>query len=96
MGILRKLPAARDQKAPRHPEVNQENETGSEPNNHILATSFDRDDSLVLELSLDNPRIEGARQAFVEDANGSERPAGEDRRQLAPDRLDLGKLRHAT
>jgi hypothetical protein len=60
--------------------VNQENETGIESDNEILAASLDRVDPLAFELSLDDARIDRARQALIEDPNGSKRPAGEDRR----------------
>jgi hypothetical protein len=76
--------------------VNQENETAFEPDNYILATSIDGCDSLAFELSGDLPGVEGTRQAFVEDLDRHECPAGEDRRQLGPDRLDLGQLGHVS
>jgi hypothetical protein len=74
--------------------VNQQNETAFEPDNYILATSIDRRDVLPLELSGDLPRIEGTRQPLVEDLDRLKRSAGEDRRQLSPDGLDLGELGH--
>jgi hypothetical protein len=74
--------------------VNQENETGSESNNDILAASLDRGDPLSLEPGLDEPRVDRARQTLVEDSDGTERTAGEDRRQLGSNRFDLGQLRH--
>ena len=96
MGIFRKPPAWRNQKAPRHPEVNQENETAFEPDNYILATSIDGRDTLALELSRHLPGIERTSQPFVEDLDRDERPAGEDRRQLGLDRLDLGQFGHVS
>jgi hypothetical protein len=94
MGVIRKLPEQRNQEAPRHPEVNQQNQTAFEPDNYILASSIDGRDLLAFELSGDLPGIEGTRQAFVENLDRDELPAGEDRRQLGPDRLDFGQLGH--
>jgi hypothetical protein len=94
MGIVRKLPARRDQKASRHPEVNQQDETILEPDNYILATSIDRCDALLFEPSRDLPGIEGARQPLVEDLDRHECSAGEDRRQLRFDGLYLWQLGH--
>ena len=96
MRIDRKLSSTGDQEAPRHPEVNQENETGIESYNQILAASFDCGDPLAFQLRLDDTGVDRACQPLVEDTNGPERPAGEDSRQLAADRLDLGQLRHVT
>ena len=96
MSVILELIAVCEQEAPRHPEVNEKNETGVESNNQILAASLDRVDPLALELSLDQARVDRACQTLVEDPNGAEGPAGEDRRQLSPHRLDLGQFRHAT
>jgi hypothetical protein len=94
MGVFRKLPAQRDQEAPSHPEVNQENETAFEPDNYIFATSIDGCDALAFELSGDLLGVERTGEPFVQDLDRDERAAGEDRRQLRLDRLDLGQLRH--
>jgi hypothetical protein len=94
MGIGRKLPVRRDQEAPRHPEVNQQDETTLEPDNYILATPIDGLDALAFESCGHLPRIERARESLVEDLDRSERTAGEDRRQLGSDGLDLGQLGH--
>jgi len=75
--------------------VNQQDETTLEPDNYILATSIDRCDPLPLELRSDLTRVEGTRKPLVEDLDRTERPAGEDRRQLSSDGLDLGQLGHA-
>jgi hypothetical protein len=75
--------------------VNQQDEIGVEPDNHILATSIDRRDALTFELGLHDSRIDWTRQPLVEDLDRCKCPAGEDRRQLGPDGLDLGQLRHA-
>jgi hypothetical protein len=95
MGICRELPVRRNEKAPRHSEVNQQDETAFEPDNYIVATSIDRCDPPALELSGYLAGVEGAREPFVEDLDRLERSVGEDRRQLGSDRLDLGQLGHA-
>ncbi len=75
--------------------MNQENETPFEPDNYILATAIDDLDSLTLEPGSNLPRIEGAREPFVRDLDRFERSAGEDRRQLSSNGLDLGQFGHA-
>jgi hypothetical protein len=75
--------------------VNEQDETTLEPDNYILATAIDGSDALALELSGDLARVERSCQPLVEDVDGSELAAGEDRRQLGSDRLDLGQLGHA-
>ena len=94
MGIVRKVSTRCHQETPRHPEVYKQNETAFEPDNYILATSIDSRDPLALELGGDLPGVEGTSQAFVEYLDRGELPAGEDRRQLGLDRLDLGQLGH--
>ncbi len=58
MGIGWQLPAATDQEAPRHPEVNQQEKIGVEADNYILSPSIDGLDALALEPSFDHSRIE--------------------------------------
>jgi len=95
MGIGWQLPTVCNQKGPRHPEVNEQNEIRIEPDNHLLATSIDGPDTLAFELGLDESRIDRTREPLVEDLDRFERPAGEDRRQLSSDGLDLGEFGHA-
>ena len=80
--------------APRHPEVNQENATGLEPNNQILAAAFERRDAFTLELCCDRDWLERAHQSRVVDLDLLEAPADDVRLERETDRLDLGKLRH--
>ena len=70
MGVGRQPPRRSNQKAPRHPEVNQENETSLEPDNQILAAALDGGDALALELEqppgeVDRPRQPPSRIATV-------------------------------
>jgi hypothetical protein len=81
-------------KAPRHPEVNQENTTRLEPNNQILASPLDRGDRLPLELCRDLAGIVGTRESRVRDLDSLERAADEVRLESGADRLDLGQLGH--
>ena len=80
--------------APRHPEVNQENSTGFEPNNQILAAAIERRDALTLELGGDGDRLERADEPRVVDLDPLERAAHDVRFERETDRLDLGKLGH--
>ena len=95
MEILRKVSVGSDQEAPRHPEVNQENETALETDNQILAAPLHGGDSTSFEQADDVLEIHRAREPLVEDLDRFERPAGEDRRQLSSDGLDLGEFGHA-
>ena len=90
MGVVGKLPGRRAKEAPRHPEVNQEDETTFEPDNYIFAAAFDPRDTLALQLSRHQPGVDRARQPLVEDFDRSECSAGEDRLQLRSDGLYLG------
>ena len=95
MEILRKVSAAGDQEAPRHPEVNQENEAALEPDNQILATPLDGGDPPALEAVDDVLEIHRTREPLVEDLDRSNHPAAQDRGELGSDGLDLGELGHA-
>jgi hypothetical protein len=68
------------QQVSRHPEVNQENATRLEPNNQILATAIDGDDSLALQLGGDSGGIERAREAGIVDLDAVQ--ASADKRRL--------------
>src|SRR3954452_16146385 len=94
MGIGRPAPVSRVNQAPRHPEVNQENQTALEPNNQILPTACHGVHALAAELGSHLCRIERSRQARVEDLDVVEPAAQELRLERRPDGLDLGQLRH--
>src|SRR6266571_1160613 len=87
--------ARRVLKAPRHPEVNQENPTALESNNQILATAFQRVDALAYELGSHLGGLFRPRQPRIEDLDVLEPAADEHRLELASNRLDLGQLGHA-
>jgi hypothetical protein len=76
-------------KAPRHPEVDQENATAFEPNNQILAATFYRGDTLAFELGGDDVRFERPDEPRVVDDDVLEDAADEDRLEAGPDSLDL-------
>jgi hypothetical protein len=75
--------------------VNEENATALEPDNQILAATLDRRDQLTLELRRHLGGFVGADESSVRDLDALEAAAREDRRESAPDALDLGELRHA-
>jgi len=54
------------EQAPRHPEVDQENATGLESNNQILATAIYGGNSLSLQLGGHTRGVERARETRVE------------------------------
>lgn len=95
MGILRKVSVACDQEAPRHPEVNQENETALETDNQILATPLNGGNSVTLEPADDLLESHRTREPLVEDLDRPHHTAAQDRGELGPDGLDLGELGHA-
>ena len=95
MRVFWQHPGRSNQKTPRHPEVNQEDEATLEPDNQILSAALDARSALALELSGYLAGIHRPCEPLVEDRDHPQRPAGEDRRQLGPDGLDLGKLGHA-
>src|SRR6185503_12273627 len=80
--------------APRHAEVDQENPTGFEPNNQILAAAFQRCDTLAFELCSDGDRLEGTDEPRVVDVDLLEAPADDMRLECETDRLDLRELGH--
>ena len=86
--------AAPVQQVPRHSEVNQQNSTGLEPDNQILAAAIDGRDSLAFELGGHTGRVERAGQARIEDLDALEAPADERRARACADGLDLGQLGH--
>jgi hypothetical protein len=77
------------QQASRHAEVNQENPTGFEPNDQILAATIESCDALTLELGGDGERLEGADEPWVADLDTLERAADHVRLERDADRLDL-------
>lgn len=90
MGIvIRNVPRHDVQQASRHSEVNQQSASRIEPNNYILATTIDGDDSFSLEFGGDFEGVDGARQPRVEDLDAFEAAADEHGLQPAPDRFDL-------
>ena len=95
MRVVLQAPAPAVSQAPRHPEVNQENEAALEPDNQILATPLDGGDPPALEAVDDVLEIHRTREPLVEDLDRSNHPAAQDRGELGPDGLDFGKLRHA-
>jgi hypothetical protein len=87
---LRRVP-----QAPRHPEVNQQRPPRFESNNQILAAAFERRHSFAFELGGDSVWLEGPHESRIADLDAVEPPADEVRLELLPNRLDLGKFRHA-
>src|SRR5206468_5903314 len=80
--------------ASRHPEVDQENATGFESDNQILAAALQRSDPLALELRGDRERLERPDEPRVVDLDALERAADDVRLECETDRLDLGELGH--
>ena len=78
------------QEVSRHPEVNQENATGFEPNNQILAAAIERCDPFSLEFGGHSGGVERPSEARVVDLDALEAAADELRLEPCPDRLDLG------
>ena len=95
MEILRKVSVGSDQEAPRHPEVNQENETALETDNQILAAPLHGGDSTSFEQADDVLEIHRAREPLVEDLDRPHHPAAQGRGELGSDGLDLGELGHS-
>ena len=93
--VCREPLAAPVQQVSRHPEVNQENATRLEPNNQILATAIDGDDSLAFQLGGHSGGVERTGEARIEDLDALQTPAYEHRLEPCSDRLDLGQLGHA-
>jgi hypothetical protein len=86
--------ARRVPQAPRHAEVDQENPTGFEPNNQILAAAFQRCDALAFELCRHRDRLEGTDQPWVVDVYLLEAPADDVRLERETNGLDLRELWH--
>jgi hypothetical protein len=86
--------AASVQQISRHAEVNQENATGLEPNNQILATAIDRDDSLAFQLCGHSGGVERAGEARIVDLDALETPTHQERLEPCSHGLDLGQLGH--
>src|SRR5262249_38453297 len=82
------------QHVPRHTEVDQENPTALESNDQILAATLDRLDALAGQLGRHLGRIERTRQARIVDLDVLESAPDEHGLEPAPNRLDLGQLRH--
>ena len=78
----------------RHPEVDQEYTTGTEPQNQILAAPLHGVDDLALELCGDLSRLDGAGDARIEDLDSLEPSSHEHRLEVSANRLDLGELGH--
>jgi len=81
-------------KTPRHPEVNQESPPRLEPDDQILAATFERRHSFALQLGGDGDGLEGPHQSRIADLDAVEPPPDELWLELLPDRLYLGELRH--
>jgi hypothetical protein len=75
--------------------VNQENATGFESNNYILATALNRSDAFTREFGRHLSRLVGTDEPRVEDLDRLELPAGEHGREACANGLDLGQLGHA-
>src|SRR4051794_17579013 len=94
MGIGPAVPVSRVNKAPRHPEVNQQNQTAFEPNNQVLATACHSGHAFAAELGSHLCRIDRTRQPRVEDLDIVEAAAHELRLERRADSLDLRQLGH--
>ena len=81
-------------KAPRHPEVHQENATTLEPDNQILAAPLDRGDPLAGQLRRHLGGVVRADEPRVVDVDVLERPSDEDGLEPPAHGLDLGQLGH--
>ena len=92
--VIRQLTGRQNSKAPRHPEVNQENPTALEPKNQILAATVDSCDTLALDLTRYEIRSERAREPRVGDGRLPDSGTREGRRDLPAYGLDFRKLGH--
>src|SRR5438105_4509288 len=79
---------------PRHPEVNQENQTALEPNNQILAAPANGGHALAREFRSHLRRFSRARQPRVENLDILEPAADELGLETCPYGLDFGQLGH--
>src|SRR5436305_7341562 len=96
MRVVRERPVRDAQKAPRHPEVDQENATALEPDDQILATALDGRDALGFQLGGHLGRLVRAYETWVIDPHPLEATPDEHRLELPADGLDLRQLRHGT
>ena len=78
------------QKVPRHSEVDQENATGFEPKNQILAAAIKCGDPLSLKLGGHSGGVERAGKARIEDLDALQTAPDEQRLQACADGLYLG------
>ena len=69
-------------KAPRHPEVDQQNATALELDNQILATTLDRRNALAVELGGHDRRVERPHEARIENHRPLDSPTDQDGREL--------------
>jgi hypothetical protein len=86
--------AAPVQQVPRHSEVDQQNSTGIESDNQILASAIDGGDSLPFQLDGHTGGVERAGETRIEDIDALQAPAHECRLESCADGLDLGQLGH--
>src|SRR5215469_17366159 len=94
MRVVLERAARRMEKAPRHPEVNQEYATALEPDNQILAAPTDLRDALALQLGRHLGRLVGPDEPRVVDTHVLEAPTDERALELPAHALDLRQLRH--
>jgi len=92
--IVRKRAARQVQKAPGHPEVDQENAAALEPDDQILPTPLDCRDAFPPEFGRDLRGVVRPYEPTVVDRDRLEAPADEGGLQLPADALDLRQLRH--
>src|SRR4051812_2962717 len=92
--VLVELTACGVAQASRHPEVDQQNAAGLEPNDQILAPTLEGGDALTLQLRRDRDRLERSHEPGVVDLDALERAADDVRDERETDRLDLGELGH--
>ena len=86
--------AAPVQQVPRHSEVDQQNSTGIESDNQILASAIDGGDSLPFQLDGHTGGVEWASETRIEDLDALQAPAHESRLEPCADGLYLGELGH--
>ena len=94
MRIVIEAPARRVTKAPRHPEVNQENPTALEPDNQILAATLQRGHAFAFELGRDRIGLVGPHEPCIADLDALEHAPLECGCEQPAHRLDLGQLGH--
>ena len=82
------------QQAAGHAQVDQQRAAGLEARDQVFAATVESRHPLALELDRDRKRILGPRQPRIGDLDALEPASLEVRRELAPNRLDLGQLGH--